>query len=67
MLEVDDYVEPTFRRLFTHQTWRRYTGGSANARLWRLVRNWPHCAVLVRVWPILGIVSLYSFGRLLPV
>ena len=51
--EVDDYIEPTFRRLFTHQTWERYTGGSALGRLGRLVVNWRFDAVLSRVWPVL--------------
>ena len=66
--EVDDYIEPTFRRLFTHQTWERYTGGSALGRLGRLVVNWRFDAVLSRVWPVLGAVFSWSYliARLLP-
>lgn len=66
--EVDDYIEPTFRRLFTHQTWERYTGGSALGRLGRLVVNWRFDAVLSRVWPVLGVVFSWSYliARLLP-
>ena len=66
--EVDDYIEPTFRRLFTHKTWERYTGGSALGRLSRLVVNWRFDAVLSRVWPVLLIVFSWSYllARLLP-
>ena len=66
--EVDDYIEPTFRRLFTHQTWERYTGGSALGRLGRLVLNWRFDAVLSRVWPVLLVVFSWSYltARLLP-
>ena len=41
-LEMDDYAEPSFRRLFTHSTWKRYTGGSS---LSRLMLSWsaPSC------------------------
>ena len=68
VLEVDDYVEPTFRRLFTHQTWERYTGGTSLARLGRLVLNWRFCAVLSRVWPVIAIAASWSYlvSALLP-
>ena len=68
MLEVDDYAEPTYRRLFTHKTWERYTGGSTVSRLGRLVRNWPKCAVLSRIWPFIAIVTAWSItvSTLLP-
>ena len=66
--EVDDYIEPTFRRLFTHKTWERYTGGSALSRLGRLVVNWRFDAVFSRVWPVLLLVFSWSYllARLLP-
>ena len=66
--EVDDYIEPTFRRLFTHKTWERYTGGSALSRLGRLVVNWRFDAVFSRVWPVLALVFSWSYllARLLP-
>lgn len=60
-MEVDDYKEPTFRRLFTHQTWERYTGGTALGRLGRLICNWRFCAVLSRVWPVIAIAALWSY------
>ena len=61
LLEVDDYLEPTYRRLFTHKTWERYTGGTTVSRLGRLVRNWPNDAVLAHIWPVIAIVTAWSF------
>ena len=53
ILELDDYREPSFKRLFTHKTWQRYTGGSAIGRILRLVRQWPFCLVMQATWPLL--------------
>ena len=64
--EVDDYIEPTFRRLFTHQTWERYTGGTALGRLGRLIVNWRFCAVLSSTWPIIAISAAWSYMVRLP-
>ena len=56
LLDVDDYAEPSFRRLFTHKTWTRYIGGGPLARVWRLLVNWRHDMVLGQTWPcILGV------------
>ena len=60
ILDVDDYAEPSFRRLFTHGTWKRYTGGSSFGRLVQLVRKWPVCSVLTSVWPCILIVTVWS-------
>ncbi len=60
VLEIDDYLEPSFRRLFTHNTWNRYTGNSPLTRLGLLVRNWTRCSVLNSVWPCIAIVTVWS-------
>ena len=60
LLEIDDYTEPSFRRLFTHKTWDRYTGGSALKRMGRLLQNWNHCTVFSSVWPLILSVVLWS-------
>ena len=61
ILEIDDHREPSFRRLFTHKTWQRYTGGTTLERTWRLLRNWPFCLVMQATWPLLLFSILWSF------
>ena len=58
--DIDDYDEPSFRRLFTHKTWKRYTGGSSMERIWALVAKWHYCSVLSSVWPSMLIAAVWA-------
>ena len=58
--EYEDKREPTFRRLFTHATWERYTGGPSLQRWIRLLIGWRQSTVLRAVWPTVLVISLWS-------
>jgi len=68
----DEPAEPSFRRLFTHDTWERYTGGRALARWWRCLFKWPQSSVLRAVYaPVLlvmtaAVLSQTLVARVLP-
>ena len=53
-------MEPSFRRLFTHATWDRYTGVSTNERWLRCLGNWGRSSVLRSVWPAVIAISVWS-------
>ena len=59
-LEVDDFQEPSFRRLFTHKTWKRYTGESSLRRLVELVSKWRYCSVLASITPSIAVITVWS-------
>jgi len=56
----DDKPEPSFRRLFTHETWRRYTGGPTIVRWYRAMRLWRFSSVLHAVAPCSIALGLWS-------
>jgi hypothetical protein len=60
--------EPSFRRLFTHETWRRYTGGPTIARWFRAIYLWRFSSVMQAVLPCALMMSVWSLlvCRLLP-
>jgi len=60
VLEVDDYREPSFRRLFTHRTWKRYTAKSTVGRWFRAFLDWRYCLVGGSVWPLSAFVAYWS-------
>lgn len=62
ILDIDDYREPSFRRLFTHKTWARYTGGSAVGRMLQLLKQWPFCLVMQATWPLIVLNALWSLA-----
>jgi len=55
-----DRSEPTFRRLFTHATWERYTGGSPLRRWLKLLTGWSRSSVLKAVWPSVMCISTWA-------
>lgn len=64
--------EPSFTRLFTHETWERYTGTPSLTRWFRVTLTWRYSTVLRAVFPVSLIASLWAFliaglpGVLLP-
>ena len=59
---LDDGVrEPSFRQLFTHETWARYTGRPCQRRWFTTIRTWPFSTVCRSIVPCVSIVSLWSF------
>ena len=55
-----DRTEPTFRRLFTHATWERYTGEAPLRRWVRTFLGWGGSSVLRSVWQPVACISLWS-------
>ena len=64
--------EPTFTRLFTHQTWNEYTGRRLLARWWKTSITWRYSTILRSVLPVSTITALWAYmiaglpGVLLP-
>jgi len=64
----DDYLdddinrEPSFRRLFTHETWSRYTGVPPLKRWARALKLWRFSDVSRAVLPLVGLVFLWSLS-----
>ena len=52
--------EPTFRRLFTHGTWDRYTGGAAWKRWLLCLTGWRRSSVLRAIWPSVASLSAWA-------
>lgn len=67
-LEDDNPPEPSFRRLFTHETWRRYTGGPTIWRWFKAITLWRHSSVLQAVAPCSALICAWAFlvPRLVP-
>jgi len=59
---VDEPTKPTFRRLFTHETWRTYLGGSTLARWRRCMRATPSSVILRSIWRMIALASAYSLA-----
>ena len=57
-----EYGAPTFRRLFTHETWASYTGVPALTRWWRAMRSWRHSSLLRKVAPCAAGLFAYALG-----
>lgn len=58
--------EPSFTRLFDHETWRRYTGKSPIRRWLRAAATWRFSTVLAALWPIIvaAVAWAYLVGSL---
>lgn len=53
--------EPSFTRLFTHETWQEYTGRRLVSRWWSVSLTWPFSTVLRSVAPVAGLASLWAY------
>lgn len=64
--------EPTFTRLFTHETWNAYTGRRLLARWWKTSITWRYSTILRSVLPVSIITAAWAYmiaglpGVLLP-
>lgn len=56
----EDPLEPTFRRLFTHATWERYTGEEPLRRWLRIIFGWRESSVLRSTWRPVACISLWA-------
>ena len=59
-MAVAEPTLPTFRRLFTHRTWKEHTGKRAHGRWWRSASTWQKSEIIRSISPTILIVSLYS-------
>ena len=50
----------SFRRLFTHETWSRYTGLRAKDRWLRTLAQWRYSIVSIAILPCVAVVFLWS-------
>ena len=53
--------EPSFTRLFTHETWEEYTGRPSLERWLVVTQTWPWSTVLRTVFPISLLASIWAF------
>lgn len=60
LASIDDKSKPTFRRLFTHDTWRLHLGGSTLARWTRCMRATPGSIILRAIWRAVASVACYA-------
>ena len=66
-----NFSSPTFKKLFTHESWRIYTGLSPWDRWRGFLRGWLSSSILRAVVPRVGLISAWaalvcSLGRRLP-
>ena len=54
-------LEPSFTRLFNHDTWASYTGQQAIQRWFSISLSWPFSTVLRSVVPIAAIASAWAY------
>mmetsp|Transcript_18897 Transcript_18897/g.27963 ORF Transcript_18897/g.27963 Transcript_18897/m.27963 type:complete len:422 (-) Transcript_18897:50-1315(-) len=57
---VDPKTKPTFRRLFTHETWKLHAGGSTFRRWLRCMAATPSSVILRAVAKTVGFLSIWS-------
>jgi len=62
-------TEPSFRRLFTHATWKRYTGLPAHSRWLRTILSWRASRITRSILPCVAACFVWAFvvAALLPV
>lgn len=58
----DENREPSFKRLFTHETWGRYTGKRAWVRWLRVLTQWRFSFISKEIFPIVCSVALWAFS-----
>ena len=54
--------EPSFTRLFTHETWRAYTGRPILTRWLVILRTWRYSTVLRAVYPVSALASIWAYA-----
>ena len=54
--------EPSFTRLFGHETWQQYTGTSPFRRWLRTTRTWRFSTILAALWPIIIFFTTWAFA-----
>ena len=61
--------KPTYRRLFTHQTWELHLGGSTLTRWVKIVKGIPFSVIVHTTWKSVVLITMYAFvvSHLLPV
>ena len=62
VLEDDLSREPSFRRLFTHETWFRYTGQPPFQRWFRSLYLWRYSTVSRAVFPCVALAFAWSMA-----
>ena len=62
VLSDDVNREPSFRRLFTHETWARYTGRSPLQRVGRAFGLWQFSSVSRAILPVVVVVWAWALG-----
>ena len=55
-------IEPSFRRLFTHATWKRHTGRPAHRRWATTISSWPHSSITQAILPSVAACFLWALG-----
>jgi len=58
----DKNKQPSFRSLFTHQTWARYTGQPPLLRWFDNLRAWRHSRLLRKLSPCLGVIFVWAYA-----
>ena len=53
--------EPSYTRLFTHETWREYTGRQPLRRWWTTIATWRYSTVLASLWPICVLFAAWGY------
>ena len=54
--------QPSYRRLFNHATWRRYTAQSMHRRWWNVIRSWPGSSITRAILPCVAAVFVWAVG-----
>jgi hypothetical protein len=58
----DENREPSFRRLFTHATWARYTGRPAHQRWIRTLQQWRYSLISKAILPLVLFIFCWAVG-----
>ena len=59
-MALSDSSIPTFRRLFTHRTWKDHTGRRAHWRWWRSAATWRQSEIIRSIYRIILAITAYS-------
>jgi len=54
--------EPSFTRLFSHETWRTYSGVSPAERWMRSARTWRHSTIWSAIWPLCLFAAVWAYA-----
>lgn len=59
---IDGYRPPSFRRLFTHATWKRYTGQSAHKRWVSTITSWSSSMTTRAILPMVAACFVWALA-----